>query len=253
MFPTSLTNISDDYLDTLTAKYMPKHTPIPYDETLKKQIKVIAKKAYLEAVADVLKTGFKRELVCQLSEGNLTFCKDIQPELLKLMESQSDRITTKSPYYFITINPKSGITLEELRNAVEHKKKSLINKKCVKSYMLVYEIRNKDEKKYTGLHCHILLEQTDKPHNFKRGVKNTFKNICDINNPHILNFKNIPDESTMKQKVLYMLGEKTDKKKKGVSITQEWRKTISLPDYIESSPLLPCRVTQKMPLINEVE
>lgn len=172
-------------------------------------------------------------------------------ETKELLTRSKERLNSKPPYCFLTVNPRREVSLAELQKKV----KKLLNKKTTKEYFLVYEIRKAPDE---GLHVHILLRYTSRPSDFRRNTKNTFKDICDSNNTHCLNFKFI-QENLLKDKVDYMLGDKKDSKKTAVEATIAWRKSQKLKPYEESIPPLPCRDTQipllptDMPTILEID
>lgn len=212
----------------------------------------MVKKARDDAIYQFFKTGFQRQFVSDFMEdGSLPLGIKLTKQLDEVMTRQFILNSTKSPYMLITINPKPGVEFTELDKVV----KKVVRKKSIKHYEYVYEVRSQDDDgKYIGLHCHILLEYHDKPHNFKRGIKNTCKNICNVDVPAILNFKYVTVEQ-IPDKHQYLLGEKKDAKLAGVNLTNEWREAAGIGAMYESNPPLPCRVTQEAieePLPNPV-
>lgn len=220
-------------LDALALKNMPPRQPIrvvPSDDEIKKTIK----KAYLESLHQFYKTSFLREHVRAFCEEGKTPTK-LDPELQQIMDNQADALASKPPYLLLTINPRPDVSLAELKRVVE----KIVSKRSITHYAYVYEVRSGN----TGLHCHMLLKYTDKPYSFKRGLKNTAKHVCSVNNPEIFNMKYIP-EDIVPDKLNYFLGNKKDSKKAGVVDTVAYRKTHNLEAMYESSPPLPCRATQ---------
>lgn len=230
--------MTDEYLDSLMLKYIPKINP---DKEFEKRLRKVSEEAYWEATKQVLKGFYTRNLYTKIAEGDLTLFSKLKDKHLEMLNQESDRLSTKSPFWLITVNPRHDISLTVLRKVIE----KIVKKKSIKQYAYCYEIRKYEEKKYKGLHSHIIVYQDDKPYNFKRGIKNTCKNICDINNPHILNFKNIPNSQVLLQKYDYIKGNKSEAKSKGVAHTIDWRKLNNLSQIYESSPPLPCRTTVK--------
>jgi len=212
-------------------------------------------KARDDAIYQFFKTSFLRQFVTDFMEsGTMPLGVKLSDGLDKTMTRQFLANSTKSPYLLLTINPKPGVTFEQLDKVV----KKLVKKKTIKHWEYVYEVRAEEQKgEYTGLHCHILLEYHDKPFNFKRGVKSTCKNICNVAVSSILNFKFIPMEH-VPDKHNYLLGDKKDAKLEGVNLTNEWRELNNIDAIYESNPPLPCRVTQEVlelqpePIIDEV-
>ncbi len=210
--------------------------PEPKFEIIEKELAAVNKKAYLAALEGFLKTCYQREMVRGfMDSGKLPYTPKDEG-LLQMLKDQAKSVTTKPPFMLVTVNPRPGVEYTELKKSVE----KFLRKKTISQYFYAYEVRDDGN----GVHCHILLKYDIKPYDFKRGAKNTFKDICDTSNPHCLNFKFI-DEDTLPQKVQYLLGQKTDSKQKGVSATQIWRTKNNIPAFVESSPPLPCRATQK--------
>lgn len=232
---------------TLMSKYVPK-----YDEVkdYEKKLKKVSEEAYWEAQKQFLKTCYLRQMVSNLAEGKIEDYSKLPLKQLKMLQDECDRYSSKSPYYFITINPRQDVDFKQLQKCVN----KLLNKKCITNHAYAYEVRKKEDDKFIGLHCHLIVHQTIKSFDFKRGVKNTCKNICDVDNPHILNFKNLPTEEIIHQKFAYISGDKTQKKNAGVRLTQEWRQQNNIPTIFESNPPLPCRVAKiQSPKIEEIQ
>lgn len=209
------------------------------NEKPNKEIQKYITKAYRDAIYDFYKHLFKHQFVADfMSEGNVP----VEPtsEIYKeVVEKAKDRVTTKPVYVLLTINPKPGVSLKELAVKVE----KFVQRCFIKSYMYVYEIR---EEGGGGLHCHMLLHYTCKPYDLKRASRSTFKELCDVNNPAILNQRFVEPE-ILQQKINYLKGDKQDKKKKAVEFTKAWRLQQNIKDVYESEhplgtdvPLLGC-------------
>lgn len=199
-----------------------------------KEKNAILRDSYKKSLAKYYETFFLRDMVDNfLHDGSMPLSTD-NPLILAVTDRSINRVLTKPPFMFITINPRIDY-FEELSKKVE----KFVRRKIVAEYAYAYEHRNASG----GLHCHLLLRYIGKPHEFKRCAKSTFKNICDVNNPHILNFKFIEEEHLL-QKYNYLKGDKSDKKKKSVQATMAWRKAEKIPDLVESTPQLPCRGTE---------
>ncbi len=237
-----------DYLDNLQKRFndqiasrMPEQTYVLTEEEKQKSIK----KAFIDAHHQFYKTCFLRDMVKTFTETGVPPTMPKDPELKKMVESQADAVSNKPPYMLLTINPKPNITLPELKKVVE----KVIKKKTITEYAYCYEVRKDDN---TGLHAHILLKYEDKPYNFRRGVKNTCKHICDTDNPNILNFKFV-EEKNLQQKIDYIKGIKKDSKKPGVKASIKYRIDNNLLPLYESSPPFPCRATQVPRLVTPIE
>lgn len=193
----------------------------------------VIKKARKDAMYQFYKTMFLRDMVERVQDGIFPL-NTKNKAILAVQERTMDRIQSKPPYMMITVNVQPDIKLPELMKRV----KKFTSKKTIKSYAYVYEVRKPNK----GLHCHMLVHYTPRPYEFKRGAKNTFKTVCDANNPHCLNFKFVTLD-LLSDKYRYLLGEKSDKKKTSLTATVEYRKKHNLLDLYESSPPLPCRAT----------
>lgn len=219
---------------------MPKRPVEITDEELQK----LNKKAYLEATHQFLKTAYLREHVRRLTEtGELPFeIKD--KKCAEMMDTQAKVLCQKPPYLWLTINPMPGVGLKELQKVVA----KLLSKVSIKSYAYSYEVRNSENK---GLHVHLALFYSAKPYDFKRSIRSTCKGIVgNVKDPNIINFKFVDDVAIL-EKIEYLMGNKKPEKMAGYLASVAFRKANGLPELIESSPHLPCRATQKMPLICE--
>lgn len=186
-------------------------------------------KAYYESVYETYKTAFKRQMINDFcTEGKLP-CVVESKVMNDLLQKQAAILMVKPPYLFITINPAKD-DLEALQKVVA----KIIKKKTVSDYHYVYEVRKENK----GLHVHMLLKYDDKPYNFKRGVKSTCKNICQSNNPNILNFKFI-DEDKIQSKIDYMNGSKKDSKLPGVRASLVFRKENDLNSFYTNMKITP--------------
>lgn len=223
-----MTDIKDDYYDVNLLDppgFLKKKDDMNLD--------VVYKKAYKDAHYQFARTAYLRALVSDASEGKVRFMPT-DNECNDLLNDAIDRFSQKPPYILITINPFLHVTLEEFQRVIC----KIVNKKSIESYMYVYEIGKND-----NLHCHMIVKYNDRPYNFKRGIKSTCKNICDFNNPHVLNFKFIKPEN-LDSKISYLLGHKSDKKQLSIQNTNKFRSLHSLEPYYQSNPPLPCRITQ---------
>lgn len=192
------------------------------------------KKAYTDALYQFYKTMFLRDMVSNVAERGVFPIKSDLTMIRDVHERTTDRLTSKPPYMLITVNVKTDIKLSLLMKKVE----KFVKKKTITSYAYCYEVRNSSG----GLHCHLLVHYTPKPYDFKRSTKNTFKHLCDVNNPSCLNFKFV-EEDNLLSKYKYINGEKSDKKNASVLASAKYREENKLSQIYESSPPLPCRAT----------
>jgi len=133
-------------------------------------------------------------------------------------------------YCFITINPRDNVKLEDFRAKVE----KLATRNMFKEYIYVFEQRGAESKEAgKGFHSHILLTRNCnyKPCKIKQNAQNTFKSICDSQNPNILNIQFI-GESFAKDKQDYITDCKTGE---GKDVKQEidivWREQNNIKQF----------------------
>lgn len=146
-------------------------------------------------------------------------------------------------YFWITINPKNGITIKELVKEVER----YVKRTFIKSYIYVYEQRasQENEKKIgEGLHCHLLIERdmsaNVSPYDIQKRTRVAFKNICDSQNKSILHFKQMPEEFII-DKFNYITNKNLDEEHKDKEQKQEydkiWRENNELKEFYASNNL----------------
>lgn len=192
-----------------------------------------------EAIRQFSKTYHLRNFIRVFQESGELPVEMITEKEKSIQLEEFQRISTKPPYILITINTSPDVIYDDLFKKVQ----KFLKKKTISNYIGCFEIRKIEDGTYKGLHCHILVKYEDKPYNFKRGVKNTFKNVCDSNNPHILNFVYI-SQDRLDNEIDYIKGIKCEKKQVGVQLCKEWRAEINIPEYFESSPTFPCRAAE---------
>lgn len=203
----------------------------------------IIQKARKDALYQFYKTLFLREYVTNFQETGETPLNHLETEeMKKLVYSSANRLITKPPFAFITVNPRPDVTFEQFDKLV----KKFVNRKIIQKYRYVYEIRNE---KFEGMHTHILVEYICRPFDLKRNCKSTFKNICMFNNPEILNIKYI-NESIIPDKMMYQDGEKKSEKMNAVYHTREWRVMNNIESVYESTPPFSCRGAQKTSVLS---
>lgn len=203
----------------------------------------IVQKAEDEAQRIFIRQMYLRSYSQSVGDGDVPFPVDC-PQALDVVSKQTERLNTKPPFCLLTVNPRPEVKLADFKK----KLLKFLGKKTVPEYFACIEVRKNED----GMHAHILCRYTPPPSQFKRSTKNTFRDVCDSDNSCILNFKFL-QEDLLPDKIKYMLGEKQQKKQKGVEDTKLFRKKYDLPDYWESNPPLSCRVTQiTTPVIEEI-
>jgi len=110
---------------------------------------------------------------------------------------QKQKIT--SEYYFVTVAPKTGTTLEELKSKVE----KYINRRMVCGSMYSFEWTKEKQ-----VHVHLIVHQIESSdRDFRKNTKNTFKNL--VGNLTCIDVRAIP-EDWLDDKKAYIMGEKWD-------------------------------------------
>jgi len=211
---------------------------IPYDDrviqaNLEELVNKAIYKGFSKAITDICCDATKLEI----REGKID-----NQKLIRIYEGYKNNIDNKfGNILFITVNPRPDVPLADFMKAM----KKYTKKIWIESYMYVIEQRGTtEEESGKGFHSHILLWKPDnkKSHEVIRETKNTFKNICSIDNPSILNIKNCKEEDVNKRKN-YMIGLKdlkydpTKQEKQNIDIGWRIRNNIdsvyfSVP-YIE--------------------
>ena len=182
-----------------------------------------------ELVNKAIYRGFTKaisDMVCDATKLEIREGKINNQKLISIYEGYKKNIDNKyGNVLFITINPRPDVLLEEFMKAMNKFK----SKVWIEDYIYVYEQRGiTEEESGKGFHAHFLLWKPDnkKSHEVIRETKNTFKNICSIDNPSILNIKNCKDEDIEKRKN-YMLGHKNTEIDPSKQVKQEidliWR------------------------------
>lgn len=134
-------------------------------------------------------------------------------------------------YIWITVNPRDGITLQELMKAIHKMYKKIWIDTCV----YVFEIGQNGRH-----HSHGLIKV--KPNSIKRTkckelLANSVKHITTINNDHCFCYRDIT-EVQAREKLSYMQGLKVDEKQDAVHETDLWRLENNLENMYGDSPIL---------------
>lgn len=147
-------------------------------------------------------------------------------------------VAREYPFVIVTCNSKKEFDdkPDEFIKVVE----KATSKKWINNAVYVYEQREKDQaKKWFGLHTHILIEREGKREcEIRREFKRSFKNVCDTNNSHCLNFRFIK-VSDVSKVVEYLIGKKaSEDKQKGQVIDVIMRTELKLEPFYEIGRLL---------------
>lgn len=157
------------------------------------------------AMRKALVSTYSQYYVNQIYNGKFD---EIMPKLKQIREeldlSKDEKATN---WMFITINPKDTVSIKIILQTME----KLVSKKWIEQYIYVIEQRGIEDEDVRGIHAHLLLHRNDKrPAQLKREIQNTCIKICDVSNPHILNFKYLPTDKDVLQSFNYITGTKAD-------------------------------------------
>lgn len=160
------------------------------------------------AMRKALVSIYSQYYICQIYDGKFD---EIAPKL-KLIREELDLSKDKraTDWMFITINPKDSVSIKLILQTME----KLVSKKWIEQYIYVIEQRGIEDEDVRGIHAHLLLHRnTKKPAQLKREIQNTCLKICDVSNPHILNFRYLPTDKDVVQSHNYITGTKADVEK----------------------------------------
>lgn len=161
-------------------------------------------------------------------------------EQLRLAKAATQK---KTSFIWLTINisPKAVDTLPKYWCETLLKKlKKHVQSKMYKSYMYVIEQRETTfdpSKNFVGQHVHLLLRRNTNKYCFsqvKRNAKATWDLWCDTDKDYLFNIHECP-ERFIKDKVEYMLGQKTgENKPEKQEVDKVWRQANKIKEFYES-------------------
>lgn len=119
--------------------------------------------------------------------------------------------------FWLTINPKPGVSLECFQSKVH----SFVDRAFVKNCYYSFEIRGKKDNQYHGLHCHILLDKNMSPAQLKDRACSTFKDY--VGNKQHIDVR-VYSGRFREDKIAYLEGKKWDEDKdQAIAETIAWR------------------------------
>lgn len=148
----------------------------------------------------------------------------------KMISVKSEKIGKSEKFFWITVNPKVGVKLQDLVKCVSR----AYRKKWIQSYAYVYETTKNDH-----IHSHGLVKANYELARARKEFCNSFDGICDTHNVHCFKFVVLTEEQA-REKFKYMLGQKKQSKIEDVEKTKIWRQEENLKKmYLsEGSPIL---------------
>ena len=153
----------------------------------------------------------------------------------KLKKLKKSGVELEKDYYFLTVNPKPTVNLEEFHKLIQ----KAISKKWISYYLYVIEQRGETlDEIGKGIHTHIIFNKGIKHCKVIKEMSNTFKSVCDTSNYHLFNISNIGDEEK-KRKIEYITGTKADEEKHlKQSMDVIYRQQNGLKSYYISANIL---------------
>lgn len=151
---------------------------------------------------------------------------EVQENILAIQYNKS-----RTPHWFVTVNPKSETTLEKLHDKIVE----VLSHPDVKNPYWSYEIRKLPDQ---GLHAHIYFEYHGTDKNFgERKIKAPFvPDICGTKK-HIY-LKWVTSEEVHKVKSYIAKSDVSKSKKSKNDATLTWREENAIPDTLDSDHLL---------------
>lgn len=164
---------------------------------------------------------------------NEGFLEYKRPEL-KDRSSSYDYVETENPgkngektnlanYAWITVNPKPDVNLEDFTKII-HK---MYSKKWITGSLYIFEIGGKNQHQ----HSHGVIKFNYRKDKVLKELKNTVKNICNVDSNNCFCLRFLNDEKHVLQKIEYMQGQKTEDKMDAVDASQQWRSDNELAEY----------------------
>ncbi len=203
---------------------LPVSDDIEFPEISYTELQEVKKKAYKAVLDKEFRSYFLHKL--ENSPEKISNDKDITWEIQELMKSKQEKQkSASSTHIFFTVNARPEIRLQDLEQSF-HK---AMKKKWITEYHAVFEQRSELEANMgEGPHIHILVNRGTEPSKARKELKNSFKNVCDIDNPSIFNIQWRKDSGVVKA-LDYIKGLKKDSDKdKKMVIDKLWREKNSL-------------------------
>lgn len=163
--------------------------------TMQKLQKKAIEKIYLDA-----KILEYRALIESNETLDNEFLSEARISIDRAKKLQKQKVT--SEYYFVTVSPKQGTTLEALRKQVD----KYVGRRMIVGSMYAYEWTKEKQ-----VHVHLIVHQLEcSDRDFRKNTKNTFKNL--VGNLACIDVRGIPDD-WIDDKKAYIKGEKWDEGK----------------------------------------
>lgn len=163
---------------------------------------------------------------------------DVQEKIQQIQYSRK-----RTPYWFVTINPKPEVTYEEFHSRIN----DLLSNDSIEEFLYSFEVRNSD---YTGLHAHVLFVSHTRDPNFaSRKVRALFVPELCANTKHVdikwVHEHDLPDV------ISYIKKDKVSKSKKASNnFTLQWREQESIPSHFVQGEHLTCLCSPPSNLIS---
>lgn len=142
-----------------------------------------------------------------------------------------------TPYWFVTINPKSEIPYEVFHEKIQEIFKPLIETNVIDEFTMAYEIRGTTGGNQ-GLHAHIIFHKHNIDPNFaqRRIKKHLVPEICGTKKHIVIKWI---DEEDVPQVIDYLQKTTVAKsKQRATNATLKWREEMNIPIKISGDALL---------------
>ena len=164
----------------------------------------------MEGLKKALTNTYTRYYSSLIREGHFD---KIVPEFKFLRDQQLTKTSDvkTSEYIFITLSPDPKLCplFSNWFDVFSGAKKSLVNKKWMTDILYCYEQRRTNELDLYRFYSYLIVKRNGKKmFDIRKEFKSTLKAYID--NPSILNFKNIKDDTDLQRMVTYMIGLKKD-------------------------------------------
>lgn len=198
----------------------------------KEEIEMCRIKAFKNAVT----TTYQKYYMQELEDNEDFLSQDPKYDEFKsiLKEMNDKKKSGESTHIFLTVNSRPGTTLQNFMKKI----RKCANKKWCTDIAVVIEQRSEDIAHMgEGIHAHMLINRGTEAAKARKELKNTFKDICDVENPHCLNIQWRKGNGVEKA-LNYIKGIKKDEEKgKKMEIDKEWRKLNEIKEIYVTEDL----------------
>lgn len=230
-----LRDLVKDIMEDTTAKdshVSSSISPASHPVLSSQELAEIKSKAFKTAISKIYQAHYTEELM----ENEEFLSSDKQyDDLRQTIKAMTEKKKSgNSTHIFFTVNTRPGTSVQNLLKKII----KCSNKKWVTDIAVVIEQRGEDQVHMgEGIHAHIIVNRGTEACKARRELKNTFKDLCDVENPHCLNIQWRKD-SGVEKAFNYIKGIKKDKEKTAkMEIDKIWREKNNIKDYYQTDDL----------------